>query len=458
MQPTLQSLQGRPANTEPAQEQAEQVLPALRDTDRCKRTSILLVTEEFHEYNAGFVVGVSDLQPGSMPSAGPFMHELSPNDIVQSLKKKRENLLKGSTYPDNPTTAVKSGLLLTPFLGVRADANLDLLSIWAIYGEFAIKAYWPIPDHWEPGQPWPRTASIDNLDAQGRARQPPFNRWARGTFEQAALALLTSVEGTSIAKSLPGAQLFQAHKFCQSHLRPAIYHSFGGTKLEAPEVLAKLATEGWQALLACILGIEDRPAAWQSKTWCPIGGMQWTGLTARKGISAELRAALLLRWTTVSMQIEPQSGLFPASPLFPLQGLVNVPQPVMHDLPVEMGNEEEKEPPIPSRIKKDISISPSPMFSDEEDTDHGADSAYPAARSQSLRPRDVRDGVPHLTLAGKKVDNTVVYGPTLTPVDQQATEELRTGLGLTVLISDSQQHYGSIGTYRSAPLGPYDAH
>eukprot|EP00435_Cladocopium_sp_Y103_P007541 s3633_g2.t1 len=33
--------------------------------------------------------------------------------------------------------------------------------------------------------------------------------------------------------------------------------------------------------------------------------------------------------------------------------------------------------------------------------------------------------VPHLTLSGKKVDNTVVYGPTLTPVDQHTAEELR---------------------------------
>lgn len=145
---------------------------------------------------------------------------------------------------------------------------------------------------------WPRLACIDNLRGRGQTRQPSFNRWARGTFEQAMLSLIVNLEGQSKARVLPRSLMFQAHRAMQECMRPASLHNHGSGKLDAPRTLQTLAPEGWEPLATTLLGLElpygSRPAAAHRHPFEPTAGMKWSGTPGCIRIHAATKALFSL--------------------------------------------------------------------------------------------------------------------------------------------------------------------
>ena len=271
-----------------------QFTPLVTQTDETHCTKLILFTEEFYDLNAGMVISVGERTAGHKPAATPPENDL--NKIVERLFQTRSALWHSAEPPADCSQAAQSGLIGTPFLGIQANSTLDLVMVWAAYGLFAISSYWPIPHHWELGQQWPRTAHLGQLTRAGQQRVPSFSKWARATFEQGALAVLNKMPGSAKVAILPGADMFQAHKCSPSRMRPAIYHSFGKAKQEASEVLKRLARDGWQPLVAALLGTETAHAAWQGERWSTCGGVVWRGNANRQTLTATGRALLLLTY------------------------------------------------------------------------------------------------------------------------------------------------------------------
>ena len=112
--------------------------------------------------------------------------------------------------------------MFTPLVGVPMENSLDLVIVWAMYGSFMRKTFWPMPDPGPSLSPnpsdglpvrWPKKAHPGALSEEGQARTPWLTRWARATFEQGCLSVLPHLEGACKALSLPGEHLFQAAAF-----------------------------------------------------------------------------------------------------------------------------------------------------------------------------------------------------------------------------------------------------
>ena len=105
--------------------------------------------------------------------------------------------------------------MFTPLVGVPMENSLDLVIVWAMYGSFTCKTFWPIPNT-GPSSPagldaslpirWPKKAHPGALSEAGQERTPWLTRWARATFEQGCLSVLPHLEGSCKALSLPGEQ------------------------------------------------------------------------------------------------------------------------------------------------------------------------------------------------------------------------------------------------------------
>lgn len=146
-------------------------------------------------------------------------------------------------------------------MGALATDSLALCMAWAIYGEFCLKAYWPLPSSvqhtgGEETYPWAKHSHLASLTPAGQHRQPPLTRWARATFEQAALSLLPQLEGTVQALVLPGTKMFQENRIDNTYICPAILHSYGLAKHAAPRALAFQATLGWETFPVCLRGLK----------------------------------------------------------------------------------------------------------------------------------------------------------------------------------------------------------
>eukprot|EP00438_Fugacium_kawagutii_P024302 Skav226601 [mRNA] locus=scaffold848:274:909:- [translate_table: standard] len=211
---------------------------------------MLLVTESHYEFNAGMVISIGDQQLRTPPAA-------SAQELSVALHDRRLTFIRSSQPPANPTKALQSGLLLTPLLGAVATSALDQCTAWALYGEFCLKAYWPVPElrQDETKPRWRKFAHPANLSPLGQHRQPSLTRWARATFEQAALSLLPQLEGTVKAMSLPGKGMFQEPRCQQGFLRPAILHSYGTAKADAAKSLETQASHGCEPLAVCLHGV-----------------------------------------------------------------------------------------------------------------------------------------------------------------------------------------------------------
>eukprot|EP00438_Fugacium_kawagutii_P019736 Skav227342 [mRNA] locus=scaffold1665:30545:31285:+ [translate_table: standard] len=213
---------------------------------------MLLFTEPHFDLNAGLVISVGTSYPPDYDT-----HNRNAEEWEQRLLDSRKKYLASTAAPPNPTAAALSGLVYTPLLGTVPKTALDLTHAWALLGLFCIDRYWPIPavkhtesssqtvaaSSSEPVQ-WPRHASSTHLTTRGCNRQPSLTRWARCTFEQGTLSLLPNLQGIAVAKVMPGHLCFQANRIHMTHMRPAILHSYGSSKADAPEKLALLAQAG----------------------------------------------------------------------------------------------------------------------------------------------------------------------------------------------------------------------
>ena len=213
------------------------------------------------------------------------------------------------------------------------ENSLDLVIVWAMYGSFMCKTFWPMPNTCPSPAPdtgdglpvrWHKKAHSGALSEAGQERTPWLTRWARATFEQGCLSVLPHLEGTCKALSLPGEHLFQASRILPNRMRPVIFHAFGKAKKDAPKVLDELAQLGWEALPIALLGMPHYPAAWVVDTWKPIGGCSFAGSpTALAGNSA-FCFCLLMQWhphavdphhTPFGHGIPPDPDVEPVAPL-----------------------------------------------------------------------------------------------------------------------------------------------
>ena len=144
---------------------------------------MLLFSEQFHDINAGLVVSIGD------PNADVLDLSMPVEELERVLIASRDALLASSVPSQPPTTMLRQGTLLTPFLGIQCKTPLDLCWVWALQGLLLARLFWPIPQNWTVGDQWPRRAHDLLLKPEARSRIPCHTDWARGTFEQGALFL-----------------------------------------------------------------------------------------------------------------------------------------------------------------------------------------------------------------------------------------------------------------------------
>ena len=121
---------------------------------------------------------------------------------------------------------------------------------------------------------------------------------------------------------LPGPKLFQANRVDPSFMRPAVFHCFGRDKSGAKNTLRVMAAEGWETLIAVLLGVGHLRPLWQQTGWTPFGGMCWHGSAPAATLSVPLRQHLFEFWKPSGQQHQPQWLLpnqEPAVHLPPLQ-------------------------------------------------------------------------------------------------------------------------------------------
>ena len=82
-----------------------------------------------------------------------FARPLQQPDLEQVLLTRRNVLLASSAPSQPPTTMLRQGTLLTPFLGIQCNTSLDLCWVWALQGLLLTRLFWPIPQNWSVGDP-----------------------------------------------------------------------------------------------------------------------------------------------------------------------------------------------------------------------------------------------------------------------------------------------------------------
>ena len=141
---------------------------------------MLLFSEQFHDINAGLVVSICD------PNTDIIDLSMPVEELERVLFASRDALLASSLPSQPPTTMLRQGTLLTPFLGIQCKTPGDLCWVWALQGLLLTRVFWPVPQNWTVGDPWPRRAHDLPLKPEARSRIPCHTDWARGTFEQGA--------------------------------------------------------------------------------------------------------------------------------------------------------------------------------------------------------------------------------------------------------------------------------
>ena len=265
------------------------------DQRHANKVGLLLVTEAHLEYNAGLVISL-----GSQGRPSPITQHSTAETLADDLADYRSQLLAMARPPENPTGTLQGGTMFT----------LDLVMVWALYGIYMCKTFWPRPvmptnstamtDELHPIR-WPKKAHPDALSEAGRERTPWLTRWARARFEQGCLLVPPHLEGPCKALSLAGEHLFQASRILPNRMRPVIFHAFGKAKHYAPKVLNQLAQLGWETLPIALLGMPHYPASWVVDTWKPIGGCCFTGSPVALAGNSAFRFCLLMRWHTIAV-------------------------------------------------------------------------------------------------------------------------------------------------------------
>ena len=275
------------------------------DPKHMEKVGLLLVTEAHLEYNAGLVISI-----GSQGRPSPITQYSTAEILADELTDYRSQLLAMARPPENPTGTSQGGTMFTPLVGVPTENSLDLVIVWAMYGSYMCRTFWPMPMMHHPQVAnaaellpirWPKRAHPGALSEAGRERTPWLTRWARATFEQGCLSVLPHLEGPCKALSLPGEHLFQASRILPNRMRPVIFHAFGRAKHDAPKVLNDLAQLGWETLPIALLGMPHCPASWVVDTWRPIGSSCYTGSPVALAGSSAFRFCLLMQWHTIDI-------------------------------------------------------------------------------------------------------------------------------------------------------------
>ena len=76
-----------------------------------------------------------------------------------------------------------------------------------------------------------------------------------------------------------------------------------------------MALEGWETLLAVLLGVRHLRPQWQQTGWTPFGGMCWHGSASAATLSAPLQRHLMDLWKPSGQRREPQWQLSSQEPL-----------------------------------------------------------------------------------------------------------------------------------------------
>ena len=97
---------------------------------------MLLFTEAHLEYNAGLVISV-----GNRSKHSPLEHDTTAATLAKNLQAGRLALVSRARPPVNPSHAVISGTLFTPFVGIAMQTALDLCMVWSLCGLY-IRSLW----------------------------------------------------------------------------------------------------------------------------------------------------------------------------------------------------------------------------------------------------------------------------------------------------------------------------
>ena len=161
--------------------------------------------------------------------------------------------------------------MFTPLVGVPMENSLDLVIVWAIYGTYMCRTFWPIPSmqHLQANatsEPqaikWPKKAHPGALD-RGRPRTPRCGLLA-GRVPHSSKVCFVSVYHTWKALAKPSPCQVSTCFSQVASLPIACGRSysiaFGRAKNDAPEVLNQLAQLGWETLPIALLGMPHYPA------------------------------------------------------------------------------------------------------------------------------------------------------------------------------------------------------
>ena len=117
-------------------------------------------------------------------------------------------------------------------------------------------------------------------------------------FEQGALPVLSCLPAQCLIGVLPGDLMFQSDKLDKTHMRPAIFHGYSGSKTQWAGHLRELAAAGMVTLLETLLGTESLPPLWQSQISCQFAvGSSWKVHRAAGVLSEEQTLALPRVWS-----------------------------------------------------------------------------------------------------------------------------------------------------------------
>ena len=179
----------------------------------------------------------------------------SADEWVTALGNSRANFLATTAVPEDPTEAIRGGLVLTPLLGCKARTPLDWTHAWTMLGEWAGVIAFPIPERGE----WPRHGDGRYLRPDFIERTPPFLTWARPIFEQGALSPMAVFPANFPRLCLPGDKLFQSKEVDTGYSLPPIVHAFHGSKVGLGQKLQQWQSKGLQPLAVSLIGIDEAP-------------------------------------------------------------------------------------------------------------------------------------------------------------------------------------------------------
>ncbi len=204
------------------------------------RTSVILITEEVYDANAGLVIFLGTDVPDSatgihqLPKAGdeePWIAEV----LVQHMHNLRS--LQATSTQVSPPPRVNGKLLQgqlwgTPLAGVTASSQASFLWAWDVLVRFLHYMVWADSEGnsvlTEGAPPVPTTS---NLGPEWLRHYQRNLRWGAGVYEQNVLPLLRALSTDQFDVAyLPGHDCFMARRFQAAAVPPPFVHCYGRDK------------------------------------------------------------------------------------------------------------------------------------------------------------------------------------------------------------------------------------